>query len=436
MEIPATTLSSLLLLAGGLAAIALYTLVALKRPWFATAVALVSLALIPFWIGVNISVFFVSAHLVLLAVAALSILANRLARIRLHAVDLVLLLVYVVTLAAMVPGLTTIHQGYTFSQWLLAYWFARIAAEAFGIRRLATVLALAFPVTAVTMVVEWVSGTNPWHTFMAVDNAAFHEWSALQSRGGVLRAEGPFGHSIAAGSVLAVAAILTLDAKLPVVLRVQSIAVMAIGIGLTISRISMITAALGITLTIIATRSSLTRRARILTLGALIAVATVTLVLLRDVFAISGAEAANSASYRYWLLDLLPTLNPVGYAASYNHNTAGTTSFGSFGSVDSAVLFFALTHGWIPAVIMLGLMGAAVLHVLRLRGGVAAAAVVAQVPALFSVALITSYSLVFWMSVGLAVAEAIRAGSNPLQTDAVTPTTNNVPSRPKEPLAC
>ena len=50
---------------------ALFLLFACAKPWLATVMALAALAVIPFWIGVNISVFFVSVHLAMLGGVAL-----------------------------------------------------------------------------------------------------------------------------------------------------------------------------------------------------------------------------------------------------------------------------------------------------------------------------------------------------------------------------
>ena len=74
---------------------------------------------------------------------------------------------------------------------------------------------------------------------------------------------------------------------------------------------------------------------------------------LSDIFVESGAEATNSAAYRVWLLELVETVQPIGYASSFTRSTSGLTSFGGFRSIDSAVLFHALTNGWVSTLILL-----------------------------------------------------------------------------------
>lgn len=392
---------SMLLLTG------LYVLFAAKKPWLATMVALISLGIIPFWVGTGLSGFFVSVHLVTFAAAIAGILVNGLARFRLNIADLVLAAIFLITLASVFLYFSSLSQAYVYFQWMVAYWFGRMAVTAFGFRRVFSVIAVVFPLVAVLMVFESLTHINLWQTYMALNNSEFHEYASQQVRGGVVRGEGPFGHSIAAGSALAVMAVLTLDARMRTWVRILVLAVLGTGILVTVSRISLVTVVLGVVLTIVLARTNLTRTAKWVIFGMLAAVGTASYTVLSEVFAESGAEASNSASYRVWLLELVGTVQPIGYASSFNRSTSGFASFGGFRSIDSAVLFYALTNGWVPTIILLVLMAAAVVQLVRGRGGVATAVLVAQLPALFSVALITSYSSVFWFSAGIAVTEMV-----------------------------
>lgn len=384
-----------------------YFLMALTRPWWATVAALASLALIPFWLGGSVGGFFISIQLLLAAVAAISILVREKPAVGLNFVDIALTLLLGLSVATWVLGLSTVTQPYTFLQAMVIYWFARLAAMTYGTRQIFTVIAAAFALVAVTMLLEFATGRNPWLEYLAVNNNLYDQWSGLQSRGGVLRAEGPFGHSIAAGCSLAVAATLALGAKLRTWVRITVILLLTSAILVTISRIGMVTAALGIGLAIVFTRTKLSRAVNALVLGVLMLGITTYNLTLAGIFEESGAEAANSAAYRLWLLDLLPLLQPIGYAASFSRSTSGAGSFSSFASIDNFFLEYSLKNGWVPAVVLLVLMGVAILQLLRLRAGQATAAVVAQIPALFTVALITTYGLVFWLSVGLSVSESV-----------------------------
>ncbi|MGO1488735.1 MAG: polysaccharide biosynthesis tyrosine autokinase [Arachnia sp.] len=290
---------------------------------------------------------------------------------------------------------------------MVAYWFGRVTVTAFGFRRIVSVVAWVFPPIAIVLIFESFSGLNPWQAYLPLDNFQFTQHVDQQLRGGVVRAEGPYGHSIAAGSALAVMAVLTLDARMRSWVRVVLIVFSGAGILVTLSRISLVTLVLGVVLTLVFARTSLTRVAKGWILGTFAVFGAVGYSLLQGVFAESGAEASNSASYRIWLLDLVGTLRPVGYATAFERATSGATSFGGFRSIDNAVLFYALTNGWIPALVLIVLIVPAGIRLLRRRGGVGTAVLLAQVPALFSVALITSYSYVFWFSAGLAATEIL-----------------------------
>lgn len=380
-------------------------MIGLKHPWLATAATLVSLAVVPFWFGLTVSVFFISVHLALMMLSIVSILLNSKTPVRLTIADSALAAVFALTLVCYVLRFVGLTQVYSFFQWMVAYWFARLAATAFGIRRLATVLAVTMPFVAIFMIIETLTGVNVWQTYLALDNSQFDQWSGQQLRGDVVRAEGPFGHSIAAGSVLAVALVLTFGAKLSSWVRLLIVLIISCGIAVTISRLSLVTAALGTILALLLARTPL-RRGEKWGIAALLGlVAVVAQPIVGNIFTESGDEATNSAAYRTWILDLSAWLRPLGYSTAADRSTSGGTSFGDFGSIDSAALFYALTNGWIPTLILLGLLVAAAIQLARRRGGVSTAALVAQIPAMFAVALITSYAHMFWICAGFAMTE-------------------------------
>ncbi|MFT3888296.1 MAG: hypothetical protein QM713_09065 [Arachnia sp.] len=405
MFISVDALSNALPVSAIMLAMVLFALTGLKHPWPLTAMALISLVIVPFWMGAAVSIFFVSGHLALMLLSIVSVAAESREKLQFTLPDIILTSVLLVTLVCFVLGLVGITQVYSFFQWMAAYWFARIVSTVYGIPRLATILAIATPVVAMLLLYETASGQNVFLDYLSMNNDQFRQWSGQQIRGDAIRAEGPFGHSIAAGSSLAVFAILSLDARLRFRTRLILVVVICAGIAATISRISFVTVGLGIAVVLLLARSSLHRKQKLTIVALVVPLVIAVQPLLGSVFADSGDEATNSAAYRTWILDLVGTLEPFGFASSFGRSTSGTTSFGDFGSIDNAVLFYALTNGWVPAAILLALLLAAVFQLLRGNGGVATAALVAQIPAMFTVALITSYSHVLWISAGLAVTE-------------------------------
>ncbi|WP_232549042.1 hypothetical protein [Propioniciclava soli] len=403
----ASDLQTLLLLAIALLAGTLAVIMALKKPWWAAVVAVASLPLVPYWVGVSVAIFYVPASLGLAFLATIAILRRGTARPRLGAVDAALLALLALVLLAFLLRLVTIAQAYAFVQWFTIYAFARVAASAYGVRRLATVFVTTAAVAAGFILLEAATGINVWARFVRF-GGLYSTWGTLQYRGGVLRAEGAFGHSIAAGGSLAVAAVLALDARLKLGQRLGLVALLLAATLATFSRLGMATAAAGVAVALLAGRFDLSRRARAALLGVLAVSAIFFVLFLSSVFAESGSEAANSAAYRTWLLELVPTTQPLGTADSYARTTDGRVTYGAFRSIDSALLLFALAYGWLPTIVVIALATLSVAWALSFRAGTAAIAVAAQAASLTSVALITQYGLIFWLAVGWAVTEVLQ----------------------------
>ena len=135
-------------------------------------------------------------------------------------------------------------------------------------------------------------------------------------------------------------------------------------------------------------------------------------------------------------------LQPFGLSSNYAVTTTRSVSIGTFGSIDNAILLFGLIYGWIPMVIVVSVLLAAVVTVLTRRATPATAAVVAQLPALVSVAFITQYAAVAWFSFGLAVSAQLaarRRRHSPLSpfpgTDHAEPSAHSVASSHAAPSA-
>lgn len=385
-----------------------------KNPFWGVAATLAALPLVPYWIGTSVSGFFVTAPMALAAVTTVAVLRARQGPIPLSLADWAIGALLVGSAAAFLTGHTTIAQVYTLFQWVLFYAFGRVASATYGLPRMARWLVAPSLVVAAALLVEFATGTNLWVQYVRANNALYQVWSTLQSRGGVLRAEGSFGHSIAAGASLAMVAVLVFLTRWSTRTRLAAVALLAAAVIATVSRLGMVSLGLGVLLTVLLARGTgLGRVVRIWALAAIAVAATAVIVGLSDIFAESGSEAADSASYRGWLTELIPTVQPLGMAESFNRSTAGGTSFGAFRSIDSALLLFALTQGWVASLVVLGLVIALALRVARLEAGPASLAVLAQLPALVGVALITQYGHLFWVVVGLAVTEAIPRPSPP-----------------------
>jgi hypothetical protein len=196
----------------------------------------------------------------------------------------------------------------------------------------------------------------------------------------------------------------------------------------TFSRIGMICALLGVALSVLFMRDAISRRARIILTSGVLIVSAVLFPLVSAVFDDAGAEASDSANYRGDLTSLFGTMNLVGVASSAQKNSAGSLYFGNFRSIDSQLILTGLTNGLIVLIAVLVALAFGVLLVLRGKASPATIALVAQIPAFATVALITQYSIFVWFVAGLAA-------TTQLAPDTVRPLLHPARAEMRPPLA-
>jgi len=218
-----------------------------------------------------------------------------------------------------------------------------------------------------------------------------------------VRAEGAFGHSIALGATLAMGLPLALGSRLPHAVRAGTVVVLLAGAVVTFSRIGIGTSLIGLVLCVLLMRSQLTWRSRAALTALLAGAAVLAVPVIERVFSQAGQEASGSAQYRGSLLSLIPTMRLIGVSGAKESTADGARGFGGFQSIDSAAILAGLNYGTLVAGLLLGLMVAAAVLLLRREPGPAHIAMVAQIPAVLTVALITQYAMVFWFVAGLAV---------------------------------
>ncbi len=366
---------------------------------------IVVLAFVPIWIGLNIG--FNGNYYVPPATAAGLLVIAALIPVggyRPSLVDGLAVLLVVVGICSLFTGSASIAMGSLFSvftYFIVAYVVGRLAPLRVGVQWVHGAVAVVFTVVAALAIIEGLTHWNPFvtiHTGNALDTI----WGTIQERGGVPRAEGAFGHSIALGASLALAIPLTLAAPFRLWLRGCMVLGMLLATVYTFSRIGMICALLGLVLSILFMRDAISRRARITLVVAILAVSAVVFPLVTAVFDDAGTEASNSAGYRGDLLSLVVTMNPIGVAASAQKDSSGSLYFGNFRSIDSQFILTGLTNGWIVLIAILVALLVATALVLTRHASPATIALVAQIPAFATVALITQYSIFVWFVAGLA----------------------------------
>jgi hypothetical protein len=314
------------------------------------------------------------------------------------------------SLVPVVSGRVTFSDAFVVGvQWTAAFLAGRLVGYRLPLSWVFGAIAVAFSLVAALALVEFLTGWNPF-LHIPGDSGLRAVWAVVQDRGGRPRAEGAFGHSIALGACLALAVPIALAAPFRTGVRVAMVVLMLAACVVTFSRIGLVTGVAGAVLAVVFLHRELPRRLRLAATAGLVVVAAGCASLVSEVFSAAGSEASNSADYRLELLTLVPSLRPFGWASTAYTLSDGQvvfanvpTSDGLLHSIDNALLLVGLSYGWVPmTVVLVGLL-CAVGCLFSGRVTAPTLALVAQIPAFATVALITQYSTFTWFVAGLAV---------------------------------
>lgn len=369
----------------------------------APRVALVSWTVVlffaPIWVGFSVSHFYSAITLVtLICIASASTRGLRFSR-----VDAALLLfAALITGSFLLGGVTLGHLLIALLDWLVPYAFGRVILARIGIEFITVTIAVVTVAAAAFALVEFATHVN---IFVLVhwDNSGYLQWSPLQTRGGFLRAEGAFGHSIALGAALAIGSVFILSCRWKLGVRIAALAIVGGATVVTFSRIGLLSFALGMVLSIAFLTGLLTLRARAVIAALSVVGALIALPFITEVFSAAGQEAQGSANYRFDLTSLISQMPPLGLSSSYQVLPNGDVYIGNFQSIDSALILIGLRFGYIPLAILLGLLVAALVLMFRSRANAPLIALMAQIPTFATVDLITQLPYLIWFIAGLAV---------------------------------
>lgn len=394
-------------------------LVLRSAPKLIVGMFLLTLCFVPIWFGVNFIIYFSPITIVgLVALAAiLPALPHRVGPGD-YAIGFVVL---ACLLPIVVGGASKQTVNDVLFQWLLPLTVGRLIALRVPLDWLYRCIAGIFGLVGGLAMIEFLTGYNPF-VLLARPNGLYQVWGGLQSRGGIIRAEGAFGHAIALGSSLAIAIPIALSSSLRPRTKTLLVGLMLGGSIVSFSRTGMLGAVLGIMCSVLFLRSGLSTRMRafIITVTGVVAVAVIPFV--SSVFTLAGSEATGSAEYRGLLPALIPDMALLGLSPIIHRTPAGELYIGDFKSVDDALILMGLTYGWIAAVLAVAVLLGAVVVMIARRASGPTIAIVAQIPAFATVALITQYGPWVWFVGGLALytqAERVRA-TDPGSDDDVT----------------
>jgi hypothetical protein len=392
-------LRTVLLLFGALGALAAAWYVARAAPRLVVAAWAAVCFLVPIWVGVQAGVYWSAVT----AATIISLAAWTTVGLRFSYVDvLVVGFVVLVVAAYVVGGSTWGHLLIVFLGWLVPYAWGRVVLVRVDASWLYGCLAAVAIVAAVLGIVEFATGFNPF-VGITMPNGAWRTWHDLQPRGGFIRAEGAFGHSIAFASALAMSSVFVLVAKWPAWVRIAGLVSIITAVGVSFSRIGLITLAISLVLGLLLLGRWVGRTMRLAVVVLLVAATAVIAPLIGDVFTAAGEEAGGSAEYRSDLASLIGDMRVLGITSGWTVLPTGETYYGTFQSIDSELVLTGLRFGSLPLLVVIAAIVACVLSLLRGRATPASVAVAAQVPAFATVALITQYGFLMWFLAGLAV---------------------------------
>jgi hypothetical protein len=377
-----------------------------RHPRWGMALWTVAFFFTPIWLGAGAGGVFVSG---LTAMTVIAIISGVSPNLRWSNVDsVVAILLLVILLAYAVGGSILGHVQDSVVMWFLPYVWGRMVLARVSEDWVAACLATAAVGASLLGILEFLTSEN---LFLRLPGASSSIWGVLQVRGGFLRVEGAFGHSIALGGALAIAAAFVLTVRWHPWLRAASLVVVGAATVLTFSRLGIIGYALTLVLGVIFLGGYVGRGLRIAVVS-MLAVATIAVVpVILDVFGAAGSEAEGSANYRFDLFGLTNSMVVLGISPDREVLPTGEDYWAGFRSIDSALILIGLRFGMLPLAVVLLLLAILVGSVVIGRATPASVALVAQIPAFATVALITQYAAFVWFAAGLAVsAYAVRYG--------------------------
>ena len=282
--------------------------------------------------------------------------------------------------------------------WVVGYIFGRMATE-----QVQRVFVRALVVVAVWGIIELIFDI---HVFENWATSANHHWNEIQTRAGFSRSEGPFGHAIAYGAVLAMG--IPLAHRLPR-WRVAAQVILAVGVVCSFSRGPLVTLVVALVLSALVIANVRGRARRRLFVVAAAGSAGAWFVMNYLYQGDDSARVVQSGEPRTnQYNEVLDTLNWLDPASGFGQD-GDRYIVGGVAVIDSTPLRLAVNFGILAAILLLMPILVAAWRIVTLKAGVASVAVVTQIPVLVVTSLITQWAVLVFFAMGMAVSEVARS---------------------------
>jgi hypothetical protein len=390
------------------------------RPRVALTAWILSIAMLPCWIGVSLAVYVVPIQSFIACIAIIVTIGKWWYKPTKW--DLYFGMFLLVTLVAVLFCGSSRGAWMTLVfEWGLSFLLARIlissAGTVFAINTVAVIFSLVGGFALLELLLTW----HPFAGWPKMNNFQYLVWgNFVQTRDGADRSFWAFGHPIALGGALALSIPFVWRSTYARTVKAVMLAFVFSGILATASRGALITGIFTLTLCGISAVRTSTARAATFVLASSVAVFIQPY--LRTFAAGETTEERVSANYRSHIYamytDQIPLFgkSAMVMAPGVVNGAPPLPGHPARSSIDSALLGLGLQFGWIVVAMFIIPLIVSALRIITGRASIAELSVVGQVPLLAFVALITQWESFVFFVFGFALQMAIEAKSrDPVQ---------------------
>jgi hypothetical protein len=381
------------------------------RPRVAMTAWILSIAMLPCWIGMSMAVYVLPIQSIIAFIAI--IVTKGKWSYKPTKWDVYSGIFLLVTLVAVLfCGSSRGAWATLVFEWGLSFLFARVlisgAGTGFAINTMAVIFSLVGGFALLELLLTW-------HLFAAwpkMNNFQYLVWgNFVQTRDGADRSFWAFGHPIALGGALALSIPFVWRSTYARTVRAVMLALVFSGILASASRGALITGVFALTLCGISAVRTSTARAASFVLAS--SVAVIIQPVLRTFAAGQTTEERVSSNYRSHIYAMytgqisLFGKSPMVLAPGLVNGAPPVPGHPARSSIDSTVLGLGLQFGWIAVAMLIIPLIVSVFRIITGRASIAELSIVGQVPLLAFVALITQWQSLVFFVFGFALQMAI-----------------------------